>query len=95
MVRSSKGFRAGTRRKLKGRLRQKFKPGGFLQEFKPGDKVIIKIEPSSQGSIPHSRMRGKIGEIVEKLGRAYMVRFKVGKVTKKLIAKPEHLRIHK
>jgi len=97
MVRSSKGFRAGTRKKMKRGLRQKFKSNQFLQEFKAGDKVIIKTEPSSQDSIPHSRLKGKIGEVIGKRGRAYVVKVGVKKgarATKQVITRPEHLRIH-
>jgi len=94
MVKSSKGFRTGTRRRMKKGFKQKFKSNTFLQEFKPGNKVVIKIDSSSPKSSPHPRMKGRIGEVKGKRGQAYVVRFKVGNVTKEVITKPEHLKLH-
>ena len=94
MVKSSKGLRTKARRKLRRGLRQKFKSAEFLQEFKAGDKVIIRVEPASQSNLPHLRVKGKIGEVVEKRGRSYVIRLRVGKTIKQFITRAEHLKIH-
>ncbi len=93
-MKSSKGFRTGTRRQLKKRFREKFKSNQFLQEFKPKDKVVIKIEPSSQKGLPHPRINGKIGEVISKRGSAYIIKVRTGKKIKQVISRPEHLKLH-
>ncbi|MBU0530410.1 MAG: 50S ribosomal protein L21e [Nanoarchaeota archaeon] len=93
MVRSSKGFRVGTRNLLKKSFRSKFKPETYLRSFNVGDRVVIKINPSSQKGMPHSRMQGNIGEIVKKVGNAYMV--KITNKNKSVITRPEHLKLVK
>jgi len=92
MVRSSKGLRSGTRRKLKKKLREKFKVEPFLREFKPGERVVIAIEPFSQKGMPHIRFKGKIGIVSEKRGNSYIISIKTGKKEKHLTARPEHLK---
>lgn len=64
----------------------------YLQEFKPGEKVAIKIEPSSKGGIPHRRFQGKVGEVIGKQGDAYVLRVKMGGKEKNPIVRPEHLK---
>lgn len=63
----------------------------YLREFKVGEKVIIKIDSSSQ-NFPNPRHQGLIGEVIEKRGSAYIVDLPVGKKSKKLIITPEHLK---
>jgi len=94
MVKPSKGLRRNARSRLKRGLRQKFTSGKFMQEFKAGDKVIIKIEPSSQASIPHLRTKGKIGDVIGKRGKSYAVKIRLGGSTREVITKPEHLKLH-
>ncbi len=93
MVKKSKGFRSGTRKKLK----QKARPAitKFLEEFKIGEKVIILQEPSSQRGMPHPRFKGKIGKVIEKRGKSYIVEIIDGNKVKKVISRPEHLRLVK
>ena len=92
MAKASRGFRTGTRRKLKKGLREKFNVETYLQEFKEGDRVIINIDPASQKSMPHSRYHGKAGIVKEKRGRGYVVSVKLGNKPMELTTKPEHLR---
>jgi len=90
MVRSSKGLRTGTRRILKNSFRSKFKPETYMREFKIGERVVIKLNPSSQKGMPHSRFQGNIGCIEKKIGNAYMVN--ISNKNKTVIANPEHLK---
>jgi large subunit ribosomal protein L21e len=91
MVRATMGFRRSTRRKLKKSLRHKFKVTPYLREFKAKDKVVIKLDPSSHKGMPFPKFKGATGVIKEKRGDAYIVEITVGKSTKKVISRPEHL----
>ena len=91
MVKKSRGFRSRTRKKLK---REKKRSGitRFLQNFEIGEKVVIHIDPSSHKGMPFPRFKGKVGEVIGKRGRGYIIKVINGKVEKKIIARPEHLR---
>lgn len=93
MVRKSKGFRYKSRKKLKLHFKCKFKPSIFLKEFKEGEKVVINCFSQSQKGMPHPRFKGKIGVVIGKRGRAYVVRIKDGGNEKILISFPEHLKV--
>ncbi len=90
MVKKSKGFRSGTRKKLE----QKVRPAitRFLQDFDIGQNVVIILEPSSHKGMPFPRFKGKMGKIVEKRGRSYVVKIKDGNKIKQIISRPEHLK---
>ena len=92
-MRGSKGYYAGTRSLLKKPTREKGKPniGKILQEYKPGSQVIIKMDSSVQKSMPHKRFHGKIGIIMDKRGRGYVVSVPQGNSVKEIIVRSEHL----
>ena len=92
MTTFGKGLRAGTRRKLASAKRKKFKAEPFLQEFRPGQSVVIKQDPSSHGGMPHIRYKGKVGIVKARRGSAYVLGLKMGKKEKNIIARPEHLK---
>ena len=92
MTTKSKGFKLKTRKKLKQKPRYRPTVNKFLQKFEIGERVVILHEPSSHKGMPHPRYKSMMGEIIEKRGRAYIVSVKVGGKTKKIIARPEHLR---
>jgi len=89
----SKGFRYKSRRLLtKPRgSRQGPNPEIYLQDFQLGEKVAIKTNPSVHKGAPHRRYHGKIGEIVGKQGRAYLVKVRLGDKFKTLTILPDHL----
>jgi len=89
MVRKSRGFRKGTRKKFQ----QRGKPtiNRFLQRFELGDRVNVSACPNSRG-LPHHRFQGKSGVVAAKRGKAYVVNLKLGNADKTIILKPEHLR---
>ena len=93
----SRGFRRKTRSLMrkKPRERGKLKLSRILYDYKPGDKVVIKIDPSFHKGMPHRRYHGKIGVIEGKRGRAYEVAVTQGKAIKHIIVLPEHLQIHR
>ena len=94
-MKKSKGFRRKTRKKLKQHPRYRPTVTKFLQEFSIGDKVVIEQEPSSHKGMPHPRYKGRVGEIVGKRGKSYIVSMRVGGKIKKIISRPEHLKIFK
>ena len=91
MVRESSGFRSGTRKKLRQKL---VRPSmtKFLKEFKIGQRVVIALEPSSQKGMPFPRFKGRMGNVIEKRGRSYVVEILDGNKRKKIISKPEHIK---
>ena len=91
MVRKSKGMRRRTRRRLKRERKEKFKVAPYLQVFKPGESVVIKMKPSSQKGLPDPVFEGKTGKVKEMRGKSYVVEIKIGKKIKNIISRPEHL----
>jgi len=92
-MKKSHGYRSRTRMLLKKKTREKGKLGlsKLLHEYKPGDRVIIKIDPSVHKGMPHRRYHGRIGDIKEKRGRSYVIDVTQGNAVKQIIARPEHL----
>jgi large subunit ribosomal protein L21e len=92
----SKGFNRKTRSLLKKKPREHGKLGlsRLLHEHKPGDKVVIKIDPSVQKGMPHRRYHGKVGVVASRRGRSYKVSVTQGKAVKEIVVRPEHLRSH-
>ena len=91
-MKASKGFRRGTRRRLKRKTSEKFKVGDFLRKFKTDERVAVNINASSHKGMPHPRFEGKVGRIKEKRGDSYMVEIQIGNAKKNIIARPEHLK---
>ena len=96
MGKKSKGFRRKTRSLLRKKPRERGKIGlsRILYEYKPGEKVVIKIDPSVHKGMPHRRFHGNVGVIVGKRGRAYVVNVTQGDAVKQIIVRPEHLKPH-
>jgi large subunit ribosomal protein L21e len=92
-VKKSKGYRRGTRSLAKKHTREKGKPkiGKLLMEHPVGSQVIIKIDSSVQKSLPHRRFHGKIGTVVDRRGRGYLVNVPQGNAVKEIIVRSEHL----
>lgn len=89
----SKGLRYKSRSLLTRpkRSRQGPNPEIYLQDFKPGEKVVIRLNPSVHKGAPHRRYHGKIGEIVERRGRAYVVKVRLGESNRIITLLPDHL----
>jgi large subunit ribosomal protein L21e len=96
-MKKSKGYRRGTRKLAKKPTREKGKLniGKLLVEHKVGSQVIIKIDSSVQKSIPHRRFHGKIGTVLDKRGRGYVVSVPQGEAVKEIIVRSEHLEPYK
>ena len=94
MVRSSKGFRAGTRRKLKRGIKRQSKLKRTMQEFKPKDKIIIIQNSSVHKGMPHPRFKGAVGRIIKKTGSSYLIEIRDKDKPKLILSAPEHLKGH-
>ena len=62
----------------------------FIKDFKVGDKVAI-VPKGNFRDIPHPRYRGKIGDVIEKRGSAYVVRIKAMGAERTLVVPVRHL----
>ena len=93
MVKKSRGFRAKTRFKIKQKVAYRPPITKFLQQFKKNQQVVIVQEPSSQRGMPHPRFKGKTGKVLDKRGKSYIVEILDGNKVKKLICRPEHLKV--
>jgi large subunit ribosomal protein L21e len=90
----SHGYRRKTRALLRKSPRDRGKSSlsRILYEYRPGDRVIIDIDPSVHKGMPHRRYHGKVGVIIAKRGRAYEVSVTQGDATKEIIVRPEHMK---
>ena len=90
----SRGPRRKSRSVLTKRVREKGKLGlsRLLAKYEVGDKVIINIDPGVHKGMPHKRFQGKVGTVVEKRGRAYVLDLPQRKTSKYVIAGPEHIK---
>ncbi len=95
MAKRSKGLRSKSRSKLTKHPRQRgISPASrVIQELPPGTKVTIFLDPSVVKGQPHHRYHGRVGIVQERRGRAYVVDVRDGGSTKKIISRPEHLRM--
>ena len=82
---------------LTKRVREKGKLGlsRLLAKYEVGDKVIINIDSGVHKGMPHKRFQGKVGTVVEKRGRAYVLDLPQRKTSKYIIAGPEHIKRQK
>jgi large subunit ribosomal protein L21e len=96
-MKPSKGYCSGSRGIMKKPLRESGKPKltKFLYEYENGASVIIKIDSSQQKALPHRRFHGKIGKVIDKRGRGYIVRVAQGDAIRDLIIRTEHLEPYK
>jgi len=93
MVRKSKGYRSRTRKLLTKPIRKRgLAPlGKLLYEYKLGEKVVIKIDPSVHKGMPHKRFHGKVGRVIGFRGKAIIVEVKDFNKTKQIITLKDHL----
>ncbi len=96
MGRKAKGYRRKTRSLLKKKPRERGKVGlsKILHKYESGEKVVIKADPSVHKGMPHRRYHGKVGVIVNKKGRSYVVNVTQGNTIKEIIVRPEHITLH-
>jgi large subunit ribosomal protein L21e len=92
------GKSSGPRRKSRSALTKSVRERGrlglsrLLTRYDVGDKVVVKIDSGIHKGMPHKRYQGRVGTVVERRGRAYVVEIPQTKIVKTIIALPEHLR---
>lgn len=93
-MKKSKGTRRGTRKKLRKAPRNRGTPPvtRFLQKFKVGEMVAVRIDPSVHEGVPDPKFHGRTGKVIGTQGKAYLVQIKDGKMMKTLIVSPVHLK---
>lgn len=91
MVVKSHGARRRTREKFRGPA--KLTVNRLIQKIEPGQPVAIKISSNSQRGMPFRRFHGCTGKVLEQRGRAYIIEIRDGGKRKKIIARPEHLKV--
>ena len=79
-----------TKRK-KIRTRGKIQLSRYFQNLKEGDSVAVIKEVSVNSSFPN-RLQGKTGRVVERRGRAYVVKIMDQNKEKTFIIEPIHLK---
>jgi large subunit ribosomal protein L21e len=96
-MRKSKGYRSGARRLLtKGpREHGKLRLSKLLHEYPPGTSIVIKIDSSVHKGMPHRRYQGRVGTVLNKRGRSYVVSVSQGDAIREIIVRPEHLEPYK
>lgn len=94
MAKMSHGPRAGSRMKMRKRVKDRGFPkvNDMVKEFEIGDYAAIDIDPSVHDGMPFHNFQGYTGIIERKQGDCYVVAIKVGSVRKKIIASPVHLK---
>jgi large subunit ribosomal protein L21e len=97
MAKRSKGLRSKSRGKLTKHPRRRGPPpvSRVIQDFPSGARVVIYIDPSVAKGQPHHRYHGRVGVVRERRGGAYVVDVRDGGTMKKVISRPEHLRMVK
>lgn len=92
----SKGPRRKSRSVLTKRVREKGKLGlsRLLADYNVGEKVVINIDSGVHKGMPHKRFQGRVGTVIEKRGKAYVLDIPQRKTSKIVIAGPEHLKRH-
>jgi large subunit ribosomal protein L21e len=97
MVRKSHGYKSRHCRNIfRKKVRQKGglpSLGTYLQPYEVGKRVDIIINPAIMKGQPHFKFHGHTGKIVEKRGRAYVIKLKRGNKDFFVISRPEHLRL--
>lgn len=85
----------GSRRKSRSVMTRDNVPKGLsylLTEYKPGDKVIIAIDPREHKTIPHRRYQGKVGTVLHVGRRTLKTSVVLGNKQKILQTRLNHIR---
>ena len=94
MGKNPRGLRQRTRKLFTKHARQRgMAPlGRILYDYKIGERIDIIPDPSIHKTLPHRRFCGKVGSILEKRGRAYLVEIQDGDKIKTIFLRKEHMR---
>ncbi|MGC8630902.1 MAG: 50S ribosomal protein L21e [Thermoprotei archaeon] len=88
----------GYRKKGRNLLSKTSEKGGFppikrwLATYDKGQKIAIDIWPGVYEGMPHLRYQGRVGQVIEKRGRCYVIGIPLDKRTAKIMVSPVHIR---
>lgn len=85
----------GPRRKSRSLMTQDKVPKGLsylLTEYRPGDKVIIVLDPREHKTIPHKRYHGKVGTVLQVERRTLKTAVAIGNKQKILQTRFNHVK---
>jgi len=93
-MRHSKGYRNRGRKLLRKHPREKGLRGlgRLLIKYSIGDLVHIDISPDAISTAPHRRYQGRVGRIIEKRGRAFVIEVPINNKKKYIITTKEHIK---
>lgn len=77
-------------RQKKIRTRGKIQLSKYFQNLKEGDRIAVIKEHSIDSSFP-KRLQGRTGTVIERRGKAYIVKIMDHNKEKKFIIEPIHL----
>lgn len=88
------GHSHGFRHKSRSILTKKYPRGVsfLLYEYKVGERALVKIDSRQHKAMPHRRYHGKVGTIREVGRRTLILDIKLGKKTKTLITRLDHVK---
>ncbi len=88
------GHSHGFRHKSRSLLTKKYPRGVsfLLYEYKVGERALVKIDSRQHKAMPHRRYHGKVGTIREVGRRTLILDIKLGKKTKTLITRLDHVK---
>lgn len=88
------GNRRKTRHVFQTSVREKGKLSirRYLQDFKAGQRVILKAQPIMQKGLYFRRFHGRSGIVLAKQGNCYKVEVQDADTTKVIIVHPAHLK---
>jgi len=91
----SKGLKSKSRSKLTKHPRNRgMSPiTRAIQELPVGTRVSIMLDSGVAKGQPHHRYQGRIGIVSARRGRAYIVEVPDGGSVKKVISRPDHLKV--
>ncbi len=88
----AKGKRSKTRSLLRRNVRAKTTVNEIMKPVKVGDTVQVIINSSKHQGIPHKRMYGKTGNVVDFQGKAPVIEIYDGNLKKKIITDKVHIK---
>ena len=64
----------------------------LLREYKEGERALVIIDPRQHKAMPHRRYHGKVGTVRDVRRRTVTLDVKLGKKTKTLITRLDHIK---
>ncbi len=85
----NKGYRRKTRQLLSSEGKRGL--SYLLNEYKVGDRAVIKIDPAQHRGMPHRRFHGKVGTIKQIGKRSVSLNVMIGNKEKNIYTRYEHI----